>query len=115
MRSADVLRRPRDRVAERVRPFFAGERARRWSVNVAKLSTVSTGNLKAFLPVQLRPINRVVYPGSLAGKPAWNPRLGRGFTLRCFQRLSGPDMATQPCRERDNWYTRGPSVPILSY
>ena len=36
------------------------------SIKVVKLSTVSTGNLKAFQPVQLRPINRVVYPGSLA-------------------------------------------------
>ena len=82
---------------------------------MAKLSTVSTGNLKAFPPVQLRPINRVVYPGSLGGKPPRNPRLGVGFTLRCFQRLSIPDMATQPCPERDNWYTRGRSVRILSY
>ena len=82
---------------------------------MVKQSTVSTGNLKASRPVQLRPINRVVYPGSLAGKPAWNPRLDVGFTLRCFQRLSVPDIATQRCRERDNWYTRGPSFQILSY
>ncbi len=75
---------------------FSGRR--RWSVNVAKLSTVSTGNLKASRPVQLRPIDRVVYPGSLASEDARNPRFGAGFTLRCFQRLSVPDMATQPCR-----------------
>ena len=74
-----------------------------------KQSTVSTGNLKIFLFVQLRPINRVVYPGSLGSKLPWNPRLGIGFTLRCFQRLSFPDIATQPCHKRDNWYTRGPS------
>ncbi len=88
---------------------------RRRAVRVVKLSTVSTGNLKAFPPVQCRPINRVVYPGSLGDESPRNPRLGVGFTLRCFQRLSGPDMATQPCRERDNWYTRGPSFQILSY
>ena len=80
-----------------------------------KQLTVSTGNLKILLFLQLRPINQVVYLGSLAGKPAWNPNLGIGFTLRCFQRLSVPDIATQPCPKRDNWYTRGQSFPILSY
>ena len=38
-----------------------------------------------------------------------------GFTLRCFQRLSRPDIATQQCHWRDNWYTRGQSIPVLSY
>jgi hypothetical protein len=38
-----------------------------------------------------------------------------GFALRCFQRLSLPDIATQPCRWRDNWYTMGPFTPVLSY
>ena len=47
---------------------------RRHSVGVVKLSTVSTGNLKRSLAVQLRPINRVVYPGSLVRK-------GRGILV----------------------------------
>ena len=38
-----------------------------------------------------------------------------GFTLRCFQRLSFPNLATQPCHWRDNWCTRGWSIPVLSY
>jgi len=38
-----------------------------------------------------------------------------GFALRCFQRLSCPNVATQPCHWRDNWCTRGSSVPVLSY
>ena len=38
-----------------------------------------------------------------------------GFTLRCFQRLSCPDIATLLCPERGNRYTRGPSNLILSY
>ena len=38
-----------------------------------------------------------------------------GFPLRCFQRLSRPNMATQRCPWRDNWYTRGSSIPVLSY
>ena len=33
--------------------------------------------------------------------------LGVGFTLRCFQRLSVPYVATQLCHWRDNWCTRG--------
>src|SRR5688500_13299825 len=39
---------------------------RRRGEGVAKLSAVSTGNLRPFLVVQLRPINRVVYPGPLS-------------------------------------------------
>ena len=34
-------------------------------VGVIKRLTVSTGQLRAFLPLHLPPINRVVYPGSL--------------------------------------------------
>ena len=41
--------------------------------------------------------------------------LWRGFPLRCVQRLSLPDVATRHCRWRDNRYTRGRSVPVLSY
>ena len=43
------------------------------------------------------------------------PGLGVGFPLRCFQRLSFPNIATGRCRERDNPYTRGSSDLILSY
>ena len=41
--------------------------------------------------------------------------LGWGFVLRCFQRLSLPDIATQRCHWRDNWITMGLSNPVLSY
>ena len=37
------------------------------------------------------------------------------FALICFQRLSELDLATPPCRGRDNGYTRGPCIPVLSY
>ena len=43
------------------------------------------------------------------------PHLGTGFPLRCLQRLSLPNVANQPCPWRDNWHTRGSSVPVLSY
>ena len=42
-------------------------------------------------------------------------RFEGGFPLRCFQRLSRPHLATRRCRWRDNRYTRGASVPVLSY
>ena len=38
-----------------------------------------------------------------------------GFTLRCLQRLSLPDLATLPCLWQDNRYTSGRSSPVLSY
>ena len=43
------------------------------------------------------------------------PHLGAGFPLRCFQRLSLPNVANQPCTWRYNWHTRGSSIPVLSY
>ena len=59
-------------------------------------------------------------PASLAGashptKGAWKPHLEAGFPLRCFQRLSLPNVANQPCTWRYNWHTRGSSIPVLSY
>ena len=45
----------------------------------------------------------------------WNPNLGAGFPLRCFQRLSLPNVANRPCHWRDNRHTRGSSTQVLSY
>jgi hypothetical protein len=47
--------------------------------------------------------------------PSGRSHLGASFALRCFQRLSLPHVANQPCRWRDNWHTRGASAPVLSY
>ena len=44
-----------------------------------------------------------------------NPNLGAGFPLRCFQRLSLPNVANRPCHWRDNRHTRGSSTQVLSY
>ena len=75
----------------------------------------------------LVPVNSTPYDASISGlstqSSSWgpyNPKVGRphlkeGFPLRCFQRLSRPDVANQPCTWRYNWHTRGPSVPVLSY
>jgi hypothetical protein len=64
-------------------------------VGMIKRSTVSIAHLKAFRPLQLQPINLVVYQGSLARKLACKPHLEGGFPLRCFQRLSLPYLATR--------------------
>ncbi len=45
----------------------------------------------------------------------WRTHLVAGFPLRCCQRFSVPDVATQPCRLPHNWSTSGPSSPVLSY
>ena len=43
------------------------------------------------------------------------PNPEEGFPLRCFQRLSLPNIATRRCHWRDNRNTSGSSNPVLSY
>ena len=45
----------------------------------------------------------------------WNAYLGAGFPLRCFQRLSLPNVANRPRHWRDDRHTRGSSTQVLSY
>ena len=54
-------------------------------------------------------------PRDLAPLRAAIPYLEARFALRCFQRLSLPNIATRRCRWRDNRYTRGSFIPVLSY
>jgi len=65
--------------------------------------------------LHLWPIYLVIFQGPLGALRPGKSNLRRGFTLICFQRLSLPDIATQPCLWRDNWCTRGLSIPVLSY
>jgi len=60
-----------------------------------------------------RPIYLVVFEAPSSYD--WRSFLRVGFALRCFQRLSRPDLATQLCPWRNNWYTSGLSIPVLSY
>ena len=76
---------------------------------------ISTRQLRALLLLHTGPINLVVFKGSLGRLPCGRHHLEAGFTLRCFQRLSQPNVATQLCLRRDNWCTRGSSIPVLSY
>ena len=64
-------------------------------VGVIKQLTVSMSQLRTFLSLHLSPINPVVYRGSLTSCDACIHDLEGGFTLRCFQRLSLPDLATR--------------------
>ena len=71
---------------------------------------ISTGKLNALPHLHTRPINVVVYHGSQG-----RTRFEVGFSLRCLQRLSRPNLATLHCRWRDNSSTRGTFIPVLSY
>ena len=71
---------------------------------------ISISQLNASQHLHLWPINDIVYV-----EPQWRSYLRGSFTLRCLQRLSRPHVATQPCPWQNNWYTRGASIPVLSY
>ena len=76
--------------------------------------SISTGQLNMLPCFHLQPINQIVFLGSYFIKNG-KSHLEVGFPLRCFQRLSIPYIATLHCHWRDNRYTRGMSVPVLSY
>src|SRR5689334_2908900 len=75
----------------------------------------------------LVPVSYTCYHASTSGlSTRWSSRgpysikdgrshLEASFPLRCFQRLSLPNVANQQCSWRNNWHTRGSSVPVLSY
>ena len=76
---------------------------------------ISIGKLNASPRLHTRPIT---WSSSRSLQGSYDPgrsHLVEGFTLRCIQRFSLPDVATRRCRWRDNRYTRGPSNPVLSY
>jgi hypothetical protein len=76
---------------------------------------ISTGKLRALPHFHIRPINHVVYVGSSGALRLGTPNLEGGFPLRCFQRLSRPNIATRRCHWRDNRNTIGSSNSVLSY
>src|SRR5262245_34057666 len=76
---------------------------------------ISTGQLNTLRCLHLRPINLVIYEGPSEGLRPGRSHLQAGFALRCLQRLSLPDIATERCAWRHSSHTRGPSTPVLSY
>ncbi len=75
---------------------------------------ISSSQLHTLLHFHLCPIYLVVFKGSYYLRMGYLILRG-GFTLRCLQRLSLPDLATRPCSWRNNRYTSGQSNPVLSY
>ena len=57
-------------------------------INVVKLSSVSTGQLRLLPTLHSQPINLVVFQGTSGPEGPTKPNLGKGFALICFQRLS---------------------------
>jgi hypothetical protein len=78
-------------------------------------STLSTGSLNALRRVHVRPIKLVVYQRSYSHEGEGETHLGASFPLRCFQRLSRPEVATRRCGWRHNRHTSALSTPVLSY
>src|SRR3954453_368857 len=63
---------------------------------------ISTGPLNALLRLHVPPINVVVSHGPYSLEGDGKPHLEVGFPLRCFQRLSHPDVANQQRRWHDD-------------
>ena len=76
---------------------------------------ISTARLRRSRALHLPPIDVLISDGPSEGLRPGSIRLGGGFPLRCFQRFSRPNVATRRCRGCDSRYTRGQSVPVLSY
>src|SRR5215203_6228757 len=74
------------------------------------MGLISSGQLNALLRLHIHPITSWS-SRSLTGRS----NLGSGFTLRCIQRLSMLHLATERYGWRHNSYTRGGSIPVLSY
>ena len=73
------------------RPAAAGRRVNRKGKDQAE-RVISISQLNTLLCLHRRPINVVVYHD-----PSGRSHLGIGLALRCFQRLSFPNIATQHC------------------
>ena len=84
------------------RTYKSGEKKSARAISTARLNMVPC--------LHLQPINVVVY-----NDPQGKSNLVVGFALRCFQRLSLPDADTRRCPWRNNRYTGGRSITVLSY
>ena len=71
---------------------------------------ISTARLNGSHRVHLQPIDVIVFD-----YPDWNSYLVASFALRCFQRLSVPDLDTRRCSWRNSRYASGQSDTVLSY
>src|SRR5688572_26828289 len=104
-----------NRSSSRSKDAFAFKHYKRYGQAPRPISTRKLRDCAFARLLHIGPINLVVCKGSLGRLSCGRHHLEAGFTLRCFQRLSQPDVATQLCLWQDNWCTRGPSIPVLSY
>ena len=86
----------------------------RRNMTVGLVGETGAGKTTTALSIMNRPINQIVFLGPYSIMDE-RSHLRESFTLRCFQRLSRPYIATQLCPWQDNWCTRGTSIPVLSY
>ncbi len=94
----------------RRRPPALSRGACRWARAVKGNRAISTGRLERIAPLP-PPAYRRDGLSRLSARPGFE----EGFPLRCLQRLSRPHLATRRCGGRHNRYTRGASLPVLSY
>ncbi len=110
------------------------ERLIRLLLTYASSSATNTKSRASPDPILVKPHERLVSvsfthccasTSDLSNSSSWSAlqgtevpgrsRLEAGFPLRCFQRLSDPNLATRLCHWRDNRSTIGSSIPVLSY
>ena len=108
LRRRNVMK--RIRIYETVFVFFCGTKEKHNFVFSQCFRSISTPRLQILLSVHLVPINVLVSDRSQLKGNLWND-----FALRCFQRLSVPNLDTRLCPWQDNRYTRGSCIPVLSY
>jgi len=63
---------------------------------------ISTSQLHTLPCFHIWPINPVVWLGASRSQGPWKTHLEAGFPLRCFQRLSVPNVANQRCPWQNN-------------
>jgi hypothetical protein len=78
-------------------------------------SAISTASLNPLPGVHAPPINQLVLLGPYPIDSVGILIFRRASRLDAFSGYPCRTSATQRCPWRDNWYTGGPSVPVLSY
>ena len=78
-------------------------------------SAISTALLNPSRGVHTPPINQLVLLGPYSANRMGTLIFRRASRLDAFSGYPCRTSATQRCPWRDNWYTGGPSVPVLSY
>ena len=88
---------------------------RRARADGAEPSAISTAPLRPSRGLHARPIDQLVWLGPYLVDLVGTLISGRASRLDAFSGYPCRTSATRRCRWRDNRYTGGPSVPVLSY